>query len=243
MCRMFGMVATKSQSIAPWIAGTSPSLRSLSVADRSGEPNPDGWGIGWYEAGEESLPLVVKEPAPASESLVFDETARRVTARIALAHIRRSSRTPRMLTNTHPFTSGRWLFCHNGYCSRERLVEHLLPSYRDRLQGANDSEAYFALLLQHMEATADVAGALRSAVQEVVSVGDYTGLNFLLSDGTKIYAFHYSVDPQRHGMVLHHDAGRELVASEPVGAGSWEDVPNGTLATVTASGYTFTRLV
>lgn len=237
------MVATTSQSIAPWITDVEPSLRSLAVADKSGEPNPDGWGIGWYEAGGGNRPLVVKEPVPADESALLGETAHKVAARIALAHIRRSSRTPRTLTNTHPFTAGRWLFCHNGYCSRERLVEHLLPGYRDRLQGKNDSEVYFALLLQHIEATPDVVGALRGAVQEVVAAGDYTGLNFLLSDGTRIYAFHYSVDPERHGMVLQHDTGRELVASEPVGAGSWEDVPNGTLAILTASGHALTRLV
>lgn len=242
MCRMFGLVAEAPQRLARWMIEVEPTMRSLTVADKSGEPNADGWGIGWYNDGQVD-PHVVKEPCPASESQLFAGTAHRVSARIALVHVRRSSRTPRTLANTHPFTAGRWLFCHNGYCSRERLVEHLLPRYRDRLQGENDSEAYFALLLQHLEATADIVGALRSAVREVVSIGDYTGLNFLLSDGAKIYAFHYSVDPERHGMVLEHETGRELVASEPVGAGSWEGVPNGTLAILTASGHTLTHLV
>src|SRR5450756_3114693 len=94
MCRMFGMVATTPQSIAPWMMDIEPSLRSLAVADRSGEPNSDGWGIGWYD-GEQDCPHVVKEPAPANESPLFELTARKVSARIALAHIRRSSGTSR----------------------------------------------------------------------------------------------------------------------------------------------------
>ncbi|MHB8108014.1 MAG: class II glutamine amidotransferase, partial [Candidatus Cryosericum sp.] len=134
------------------------------------------------------------------------------------------------MVNTHPFASGRWLFCHNGHCSGVRLMEHLLPRFRDSLEGENDSEIYFALLLQHLESTADPLEALRGAVHEVVSVGDFTGLNFLLSNGRGMYAFHYSTDPERHSMYLQHQCGRELVASEPLGTGSWGGLPNGSLA-------------
>ena len=65
MCRMFGMVATIPQSIAPWMTDTEPSLRTLAAVDKSGEANPDGWGIAWYD-GEQDCPYVVKEPEPAN---------------------------------------------------------------------------------------------------------------------------------------------------------------------------------
>ena len=242
MCRMFGMVATTPQSIAPWMMDIEPSLRSLAVADRSGEPNSDGWGIGWYD-GEQECPHVVKEPAPANESPLFELTARKVSARIALAHIRRSSGTSSVLTNTHPFVAGRWAFCHNGHCSRERVMEHLLPRFRNGLEGENDSEVYFALLLQHLESATDPLDALRSAVHEVAFVGDFSGLNFLLCDGRCMYAFHYSTDPERHSMYLQHQSGRELVASEPLGAASWEELPNGSLAVLTSAGHTLASLI
>ncbi|MHB8070655.1 MAG: class II glutamine amidotransferase [Candidatus Cryosericum sp.] len=242
MCRVFGMIATTAQPLAPWVTDVEPTLRSLAIADKSGEPNADGWGIGWYDDGQDS-PRVVKEPGPANESSLFVQTSRDVSARVALAHVRRSSRTPRVLANTHPFAAGRWLFCHNGYCAGERLVDHLLPKYRGGLQGENDSEVYFALLLQHIEATSDVVGALQSGVREAASVGDFTGLNFLLSNGETIYAFHYSVDPERHSMVLQHQPGTELVSSEPLGAGSWEDVPNGSLAVLTPGGHVLVPLI
>ncbi|MFZ2412728.1 MAG: class II glutamine amidotransferase [Candidatus Cryosericum sp.] len=242
MCRMFGMVATTPQCIAPWMTDIEPSLRSLAVADKSGESNPDGWGVGWYD-GEHDYPRVVKEPGPAYESPLFEQTARQVGTCIVLAHIRRSSGTSRCLTNTHPFVAGRWAFCHNGHCSRDRLIEHLLPRFRNALEGENDSEAYFALLLQHLESTADPLDGLRDAVHEVASIGEFTGLNFLLSDGRGVYAFHYSTDPERHSMYLQHQCGRELVASEPLGTGSWEDLPNGSLAVLTAAGYKLFSLI
>jgi predicted glutamine amidotransferase len=242
MCRMFGMVATTPQSIAPWMTEVEPSLRSLAIADKSGEANPDGWGIGWYD-GEQDCPRVVKDPGPANESPLFELTAREVNARIALAHIRRSSGTARRLVNTHPFVAGRWTFCHNGHCSRERLMERLLPKFRNGLEGETDSEVYFALLLQHLESATDPLDALRAAVHEVASVGDFTGLNFLLCDGQRMYAFHYSTDPERHSLYLQYQSGRELVASEPLGAGSWEELPNGSLAVLTPGGHTLASLI
>jgi len=242
MCRMFGIVATTPQSIAPWMTDIEPSLRSLAIADKSGQPNADGWGITWYD-GEQDCPHVVKEPGPANESPLFEQTAREVSACVALAHIRRRSRTSRRLANTHPFVAGRWAFCHNGYCSRERLMEHLLPKFRNGLEGENDSEVYFALLLQHLESATDPLDALRGAVHEVASVGDFTGLNFLLCDGRRMYAFHYSTDPERHSMYLQHQSGLELVASEPLGGGSWEELPNGSLAVLTSTGHTLASLI
>jgi predicted glutamine amidotransferase len=219
-----------------------PSLRSLAIADKSGEANPDGWGIAWYDS-EQDCPRVVKEPGPANESPLFELTAFEVSAHIALAHVRRSSRTPRLLVNTHPFVAGRWTFCHNGHCSRERLMEHLLPKFRNGLEGETDSEVYFALLLQHLESAIDPLDALRGAVHEVASVGDFTGINFLLCDGRRMYAFHYSTDPERHSMYLQHQSGRELVASEPLGAGSWDELPNGSLAVLTLAGHTLASLI
>ncbi|MCX6062850.1 MAG: class II glutamine amidotransferase [Caldiserica bacterium] len=242
MCRMFGIVATTPQSIAPWLTDVEPSLRSLAVADKSGEANSDGWGIGWYDRTH-GVARLIKEPGPANESPLYDRTARSVSARVALAHVRRSSGTPRLIANTHPFVSGPWLFCHNGHCSGERLRERLQPKFRNSLEGDNDSEIYFALLLQYLELVSDPIEALRGAVHEVVSVGEFSGLNFLLSRGRSMYAFHYSTDPQRHSMYLQHQQGRELVASEPLGPGSWEWLPNRSLAVLTPAGHAISSLV
>lgn len=242
MCRMFGVVATEPQSLSLWLTDIEPSLRSLAIADKSGEPNPDGWGIAWYVDGQ-SCPQVVKEPVPANESALFELTSHSVSAHIALAHVRRSSHTERRLANTHPFAMGSWVFCHNGYCSGERLLGHLLPKFRNGLKGENDSEVYFAMLLQHLEAGTDNVGALGGAIREVASVGDCKGLNFLLSNGTVMYAFHYSIDPERHSMHLQHRPGCELVSSEPLGGGEWDELRNGSLAVLATDGCTVHSLI
>jgi glutamine amidotransferase len=242
MCRMFGMIAAKPQDIAGWLLERQTCLRSLAVRDASGEPNPDGWGIGWYET-EGDMPHVVKEPISANESCLFEQTARSVSGTTILAHIRRSSGTPRVLANTHPFADGKWLFCHNGYCASERLLGGLPPEWRDRLAGDNDSEVYFAVLLQHLQSGNDPVAALTSAVHEVMAAGDYTGLNFLLTDGGRMFAFHYSIDPERHGLCLRRIEGAELAASEPLGGGEWEELPNGSLAVLTAAGRSVHSLI
>jgi glutamine amidotransferase len=242
MCRIFGIVAAEARPIAPWLTDAEPSLRSLAIADQSGEANADGWGIGWYE-GEQNTPRVVKEPVPANESALYEQTAHSVSARIALAHVRRSSGSPRVLANTHPFASGPWLFCHNGYCPGEQLKELLEPDFKDSLLGANDSEVYFAFLRQQLHASTDPVEALRRGVQEVIALGDFSGLNFLLSDGRSMYAFHYSTDPERHGMYLQHQQNMQLVASEPLGDGAWEWLSNGSMAELTPGGCTITSLV
>ncbi|MCE5193335.1 class II glutamine amidotransferase [bacterium] len=242
MCRMFGMVAATPQSIAPWLIDGEPSLRSLAIADKSGEGNPDGWGIGWYDT-EDNAPHVIKEPEPANESPLYEQTAHAVSARVALAHVRRSSGTPRSPENTHPFVSGSWLFCHNGSCSGEHLKEHLQAEFRKSLAGDTDSELYFALLRQYLTSGGDPVEGIRAAVRTVIALGDFSGLNFLLSDGLRMYAFHYSTDPERHSMYLKHNEGSELVASEPLGSGSWEWLPNGWLAILTSTECTTVFLV
>lgn len=101
----------------------------------------------------------------------------------------------------------------------------------------------FALLLRYLESETDPLDAVRGAVHEVASVGDFTGLNFLLCDGRRMYAFHYSTDPERHSMYVQNQSGRELVASEPLGAGSWEELPNGSLAVLTPAGHMLASLI
>jgi len=135
---MFGMVASEEEKVEGWLAGEGPSIESLARKDKSGCGNRDGWGIGWYQTGD-NAPHVIKEPGPANESPLYEQTARAVSARVAFAHVRRSSGTPCSPENTHPFVSGSWLFCHNGSCSGELLKEHLQAEFRKSLTGDTDS--------------------------------------------------------------------------------------------------------
>ena len=242
MCRMFGIVARGEQEVEPWLAGEQSSLKSLAVKDRSGCGNRDGWGIGWYSE-RRAQPTVVKEPLPANTSSLFESTARTVHSRVVVAHVRRSSGTAHNLANTHPFVWQDWLFCQNGSCDGGSLKRLLPPEFAARLQGETDSEVYFAHLMQHLGSELDPVQALRAGVSAAIVAGAHTGLNFLLTNGQVMYALHSSTDPDRHSLYLSEMPGMTMVASEPLGAASWMEIPDGWLAILTQEGHSMVRLV
>ena len=242
MCRMFGMVASEEQRVEGWLTAGRPSLKSLAVNDSSECGNRDGWGIGWYRDSQ-AQPTVVKEPVPADTSALFESTARAVRSRVVVAHVRRSSGTAHSLENTHPFVWQNWLFCHNGSCDGGPLKKLLPPEFAAGLHGETDSEVYFAHLMQHLGAEADPVQALRAGVSAAIVAGAHTGLNFLLTNGQVMYALHSSTDPDRHSLYLAEMPGVTVVASEPLGTGSWTEIPDGWLATLTREGHSMVRLV
>jgi hypothetical protein len=108
--------------------------------------NADGFGIGWY--GERELPGVFRDIMPAWSDENLKAIAHQVRSRLFLAHVRASTGSPTSRVNCHPFSSGRWLFVHNGqiggFAQMRRRLEMLLPEalYGER-QGATDSELVF----------------------------------------------------------------------------------------------------
>jgi glutamine amidotransferase len=239
---MFGMIASAPRSAAFWMLESCPSMLSLAVRDRSGHPNPNGWGIGWYD-GNGGTPQVTKEDASADGSLLFEQTARAVRGTVMIAHVRRSSGTPDAMPNTHPFVDDEWLFCHNGYCARKPLWESLSAQAQGSIVGDTDSEVYFTVLMQHLRSSDDPVTALADAVRNVGNAGEHTGLNFLLTDGRCIFACRSSTFPEKHGLYLRHAQDVELVSSEPMDNERWEEIPDGSLAVLTPAGHVLHSLI
>ena len=75
--------------------------------------NGDGFGLGWYGAGEG--PAVYRSVAPAWGDANLRELAAHIESPLFLAHVRAAIGSPVQQTNCHPFRRGRWLFVHNGY--------------------------------------------------------------------------------------------------------------------------------
>ena len=75
--------------------------------------------------------------------------------------------------------------------------------------GETDSEAIFNYLMRYFD-PADVPGSLRRAMSAVVARSAFSGLNFLFSDGERLYAYRLGI------FDLHWLArpGQLLVASE-----------------------------
>lgn len=99
--------------------------------------------------------------------------------------------------NSHPFQYNNWIFAHNGSVEGSYLPPLLDDKYEKKNIGQTDSEVFFYWILQCIEKQKNVVEGIRVAIQEVIK-GNYTGLNFLLSNGKNLYAFRYS----------HHDCDR-----------------------------------
>ena len=86
------------------------SLHSRMGAETT---NGDGFGLGWYGAGDG--PGLYHSVAPAWADANLRELAGHVESPLFLAHVRAAIGSPVQQTNCHPFRHGNWLFVHNGY--------------------------------------------------------------------------------------------------------------------------------
>jgi glutamine amidotransferase len=237
MCRLFGQHAH---------AGLDPSIPLCTEHNGlrfQSHKHPHGWGVAWYEDGR---PVLRRGLLPAHQDEAFVEAARAARSTVVVAHVRDASVGPVSEENTHPFRLGRWLLAHNGtvarYKSNPRVRDALLAEIdrdlRGELRGVTDSERCFLVFLSRLRARGpldgaalgDVRRALAETTETVTRIADprarkRSTLNLLVSDGRILAA-------SRHGKTLHlsTDAGPRhsfVVASERIGAGPWEEVPEG----------------
>lgn len=178
------------------------------------EDNQSGWGVGWYSGGTAH---VIKEAARADHSEKAKELSKnQPSSDLFVIHVRKATVGAVSLDNTHPFTAhlrGRdWIFAHNGTISRlERLA---VNGYRPK--GTTDSEVAFHHLLTELAGLPEDAGedeearVILEAAQELSEDGK---VNFLLSDGRNLYAYH---DGHRtlHFLQRYNDPSQVRVASD-----------------------------
>ena len=124
--------------------------------------NGDGFGMGWYGAGDG--PGVYHSVAPAWGDSNLRELAAHIESPLFLAHVRAAIGSPVQQTNCHPFRHGRWLFVHNGYIAefhrlRRDLMLAIEPDHFADVQGSTDTEVVFHLALT-LGLESDPIGAL-----------------------------------------------------------------------------------
>jgi predicted glutamine amidotransferase len=241
MCRLFGQHAHPGFDVCEPLCSADNALRFQS------HRHPHGWGIGWYVDG---APHVRRGILPAHADESFLAAGREVRSAVVLAHVREASVGPVLPENTHPFLFDRWLFAHNGTVARFRdvpavrgaLEAEIDHDLRLEIRGDTDSERVFYLFLTRLRARgsvheadlAGVRGALAETTETVLRIADAepwpkpTSLNLVVSDGRLLAAC-------RHGRTLHvaSAAGPRpvfAVASEPIGPGPWEELPEGGFA-------------
>ena len=210
MCRVFGCVAAEPATIR------SQLIEADNPLIRQSEDHDSGWGMAVYQRADGLDPRCVRFAEAAFSDPDFLE-ATSLKGRIFNVHVRRATMGGLAPENTHPFCLGSYSFGHNGTILRyPRLLEH--PSVQ-RPSGDTDSEAFFNFLMTIYDAS-DPIGSLRCAIRTAVERSPFSGLNFLFSDGDRLFAY-------RLGMFeLHwlHRPGQLLVASERVTDEEWHTV-------------------
>ena len=155
---------------------TQHGIVDQSLHSRMGaEPtNGDGFGVGWYGAGEG--PGVYHGVAPAWGDANLRELAAHVESPLFLVHVRAAIGSPIQQTNCHPFRHGRWLWMHNGAIRDFQRVKRDLrlaidPDLYAEIEGSTDSETFFYLAL-----TMGLEEDPPKAVQDAVGFIEETGV-------------------------------------------------------------------
>ena len=213
---MFGAVAAAPVSVRyELLDAPNPLIRQAETHD-------SGWGMATYRDVGEDSPLLERFPVAAGADRRFEQ-ATRATGRIFNTHVRRATLGGLTAENTHPFEFGPYTFSHNGTILRHR---ELLRAGTPAPKGETDSECFFLRLLEDYD-PAEPVRSIRGTIASIVPTSPFSGLNFLFSDGIRLYAYRLGV------FELHWTTrpGLALVASEVLTEERWHRVSQDVLLT------------
>ena len=204
---------------------------------RHGTVNADGYGVGWYAAGD-PVPARYRRAVPIWDDSSLPDLARVTRSGAVLAAVR--SATPGTALGESaaaPFASGTWLFSHNGVLqgwpsAADRLSARLgTPSFGD-MEAMVDSAFLWALVLGRLRTGAAPEAALAAAISGVEEAGGSGRFNFLFTDGQSITA-----TAAGDTLWYRRADGAVIVASEPCDdEPGWTQVPDRRVLTAAPSG-------
>ena len=168
------------------------SFSGLALRGGVRGPHADGWGLALYEGRAVRTFL---EPAAASGSkLAAYVRSHPIKTLLAIAHVRKRTRGPISLANTHPFVRELWgrhfTFAHNG--TVRAVKRH--PLTRFHPIGTTDSEHAFCVILNRLDRSfpkgypADRMKLYRAVARIGKELGASGTFNFLLGDGEQMFA-------------------------------------------------------
>jgi predicted glutamine amidotransferase len=191
MCRLFGLTAGTARVRATfWLLDAPDSLETQS------HRNVDGSGIGYFDAA--GAPILDKQPEPAFSDEEFIHEAKQAESATFVAHIRLATAGGRTVRNTHPFAMRGRLMAHNGGFGELPRLEAQLGSYASLVLGDTDSERYFALITQQVDAhDGDVAAGITAAASWIGANLPVVALNAVVATQDELWALRY---PGQHAL-------------------------------------------
>jgi predicted glutamine amidotransferase len=173
-----------------------------SLAEQS-RREPDGTGIGWFDAG--GRPHVDKQPIAAYEDEQFAREARELESPTFIAHVRYATTGGLEAKNTHPFEQRGRLFAHNGVIGDLDRLERELGDEMALVGGDTDSERFFALITREIARCGDVTQGIVAAARWVASELPVYAINLVLTTADGLWALRY---PDAHQLwILQRAAG------------------------------------
>lgn len=213
---------------------------------RYGVVNADGFGVGWYAAGD-PIPARYRSDHPMWTDQSFADIARVVRTAAMLGAVRSGTPgLPYTVGAAAPFAAGRYLFSHNGVVpgwpegvammtGGLSLLPDLLRTMSQ--EASTDSALLWVLVQRQLDAGAGPVDALAAVVRLAASTAGGR-LNLLLTDGEQIAASVYG-----DTLCWRADERGLVVASEPYDdEPGWVDVPDRSLLLATPDGVTVTPL-
>jgi predicted glutamine amidotransferase len=209
MCRLFGLTAGHDPVRATFWLLDAPD--SLEVQSRR---NADGSGIGFFDAV--GAPVLDKQPEPAFRDQEFIREAKQAESATFVAHVRWATAGGRTVPNTHPFAMRGRIMAHNGGLGELTRLEAQLGDYASLVLGDTDSERYFALITQQVDAHGgDVGAGIAAAAGWIAANLPVSSLNIVLAAPGELWALRY---PDQHALhILERPAGPEKRLSARAG--------------------------
>jgi predicted glutamine amidotransferase len=198
MCRLFGMSGGDHRVKATfWLLEAPDSLAAQSRRD------PDGTGIGWFDA--DGRAHMEKQPIAAYEDEEFAREARELQSTTFVAHVRYATTGAVEPRNTHPFEQDGRLFAHNGVIGDLGRLEHELGDDMALVRGDTDSERLFALITREIDRQGDVTRGIVAAARWVAANLPIYAINLVLASADGLWALRY---PDAHELwILERAAG------------------------------------
>jgi len=234
MCRMLAIMSNKPISFSYLVEFKLLAEKGL-ISQKAHKPgHKDGWGVLLYQKGE---PVYLgRHPTNAMEDSKYEKACKTLdklgaTKGPLLAHLRKASSEygQRTVENTAPFLREKWSFMHNG------TIHNFNEKVAD-LRGTTDSERFFLLILGiREESQLPIEKALKLAIKKVRESYRYSSLTFILTNGTRIYAYREYSDPRDsdyYNLMFAIDSNMVIISQEKLWHREWVIIPNRVLVTV-----------
>jgi glutamine amidotransferase len=197
---------------------------SLEVQSRR---NADGSGIGFFDLS--GTPVLDKQPEAAFQDEEFTREAKQARSPVFVAHVRWATAGGRTVQNTHPFAMQGRIMAHNGGLGDVGRLAEQLGSYRDLVLGETDSEHYFALITQQIDAHGgDVGAGIAAAAGWIAARLPVSSLNTVVAAPGELWALRY---PGQHALhILERPAGASIPAATASGREAAGGTAGGTAA-------------